>query len=390
MKKKLSLVLIALLTFNLVACSTTPSATNNVENTTPAEISTSDETSLSAQSSLAVEASTSDNSCTSTEASDLEETSEASNTDDKSISRIAASGPLAQIMLYAIAPEMFVGLASEWDDNDTGIIPKDFLDLPYLGQLYSSADLNIEQLALANPQLIIDIGEKKPSSDEDMLNLQKQTNIPCTFVEATLSTMPQAYRELGSILGKESEGEELASFLEKTYNRTMSIMEKVGDNKVKVLYISGEEGLNVLGKGSYHAELLDILTDNIAVFDNPSSKGLGNLVDMEQIALMNPDFMIFAPESIYDSVSDNTSWANLKAIQNKNYVEVPSGPHNWMGTPPSVQRYLGMIWLTYVLYPEYCDYDVKEEILEYYRLFYHCELTDEQYNELTKNAFINN
>ena len=46
------------------------------------------------------------------------------------------------------------------------------------------------------------------------------------------------------------------------------------------------------------------------------------------------------------------------------------------GSPPSVQRYLGMIWLPVVLYPEYCDYDVKAEILEYYRLFYGCELSD--------------
>jgi len=26
--------------------------------------------------------------------------------------------------------------------------------------------------------------------------------------------------------------------------------------------------------------------------------------------------------------------------------------------------------------------------MEYYRLFYSCELTDEQYEELTKNAFL--
>jgi hypothetical protein len=47
-----------------------------------------------------------------------------------------------------------------------------------------------------------------------------------------------------------------------------------------------------------------------------------------------------------------------------------------------------MIWLPVVLYPEYCDYDVKAEILEYYRLFYGCELSDAQYEALTANAFI--
>ena len=82
------------------------------------------------------------------------------------------------------------------------------------------------------------------------------------------------------------------------------------------------------------------------------------------------------------------TWSEITAIVNGDYVEVPKGPHNWMGMPPSVQRYLGLIWLPSVLYPEYCDYDVKEEVLEYYRLFYGCELTDEQYETLTAHAFL--
>ena len=47
-----------------------------------------------------------------------------------------------------------------------------------------------------------------------------------------------------------------------------------------------------------------------------------------------------------------------------------------------------LIWLTAELYPEYCDYDVKGDILEFYRLIYHCELTDAQYNALTEGAFL--
>lgn len=31
---------------------------------------------------------------------------------------------------------------------------------------------------------------------------------------------------------------------------------------------------------------------------------------------------------------------------------------------------------------------MKAEIMEYYRLFYSCELTDDQYEKLTKNAFL--
>jgi iron complex transport system substrate-binding protein len=130
-----------------------------------------------------------------------------------------------------------------------------------------------------------------------------------------------------------------------------------------------------------------MLIDNLADIENPISKGTGNEVTMEQIALWNPDFILFGPKSVYAEVMEDPFWSELKAIKKGNYVEVPEGPHNWMGSPPAVQQYLGLIWLTAELYPEYCDYDVKEEIMEYYRLFYSCELTEEQYEELTAKAF---
>ena len=245
----------------------------------------------------------------------------------------------------------------------------------------------IEELALAAPQLIIDIGEPKKAAKEDLDSLQTQTAIPSVYVSATLETMPETFRTLGKLLNKEEKGEKLAAFCEKVYDRTISIMEKVGEQKVNALYVLGEEGLNVIAAGSYHAELLDMLTNNLAVIENPSSKGLGNEVSMEQIALWNPDLVIFAPGSIYDTVDELEAWSEISAITTHNYLEIPEGPHNWMGNPPSVQRYLALIWLTAVLYPDYCDYDVRAEIMEYYELFYHCRLTDKQYETLTQNAF---
>lgn len=304
------------------------------------------------------------------------------------VSRIVPSGPLAQIVLFAIAPEMFVGLASEWDDSAQGIIADEYLQLPVFGQLYGSADLNVEELALADPQLIVDIGEPKDSGNEDLDTLQAQTGIPTVYVSATLADMPQTFRTLGKLLGKEEKGEELAQFCQRVYDRTQSTMDQVGENKVDALYILGQEGLNVLAKDSYHAEVMDMLTNNLAVVDSPTSKGTGNEVTMEQIALWNPDFILFAPGSIYEDVDTRDTWMDISAIQNHQYVQVPTGPHNWMGTPPAVQRYLALIWLTAQLYPQYCDYDVKAEVMEYYQLFYGCQLTDEQYQSITAHAFL--
>lgn len=305
------------------------------------------------------------------------------------ISRIAVSGPVPQIVLYALAPDMFVGTADRWYESAGAYIPKEHLDWPYLGKLYGSADLNVEQLAFCDPQVIIDMGEEKKGLSEDLDSLQMQTSIPSVFVRFMLKDAPQAYRRLGELLGREEQAEELAQFCGRVYARAVSIMENVGDHRRKVLFITGDKGLNVLAKGAYQAELIDMLTDNCAVVDNPISKGTGNEVSMEQIMLWDPEFIIFAPDSVHDEVDTDGTWSLMTAVANGDYVRTPQGPHNWLGSPLSVQQILGLIWLPAVLYPEHCDYDVKAEIREYYRLFYHCELTDEQYDALTAGAFLN-
>lgn len=304
------------------------------------------------------------------------------------ITRIVPAAPMAQIVLLAIAPDLFVGLADEFHDSARGILSDELFDLPCFGSLYSGPDLSVEELALTAPDIIIDIGEVKSSTAEDLDTLQAQTLIPSVFISTSLETMPDTYRKLGKLLGREERGEELAQFCQRVYDRALSILERAGENKVRCLYVLGDEGLNVIAAGSYHAELLDLVANNLAVVDNPMSKGTGNAVTMEQISLWNPDFVIFAPGSIYASVEDIPTWNQVSAIVNGSYVEVPDAPHNWMGMPPSVQRYLGLIWLPAVLYPEYCDYDVKAELMEYYRLFYGCTLTDEQYEAITANAFL--
>lgn len=304
------------------------------------------------------------------------------------VTAVVPSGPLSQIMLYALAPELIVGLASAYGPSAEGIIPEEHQNLPYFGQLYNTANLNLEELAAVGPDLIVDVGRFIEGGGDDLDNLQSTTQIPTVFISSSLETMPDAFRTLGKLLNREERAEELAQFCERTYSRTLSIMEQVGDNKVDALYVLGEEGLSVLAKDSYHSEMIDLLTNNVAVVDNPSSKGSGNEVTLEQIALWDPDFILFAPDSIYDTAAEENTWCELTAIANGNYVKVPEGPHNWLGTPPAVQRYLGMIWLTAELYPEYCDYDVKAEVMEFYSLFYSCELTDEQYEALTANAFL--
>ena len=301
------------------------------------------------------------------------------------IDQVAVSGPMAQIVLFALCPDKLVGISNAWDESAAQYLDTEYYNLPLLGQLYGGkGELNLETLLESGAQVVIDVGEAKGSIVEDLDALQEQTTIPFVHIDAALATMDETYTLLGDLLGMPDEAKALADYCRSTYDRALTIADSV--EKANLLYVTGDAGLNVIAQGSYHAEVIDLLSNNLAVVDDPSSKGTGNEVDMEQILNWNPDVILFAPDSVYDTMAGDAAWQGVTAIQNGAYYEVPMGPYNWMGFPPSVQRLLGMLWMAKVLYPEAADYDLYTEAAQYFKLFYHCDLTREQYDALVANS----
>lgn len=302
------------------------------------------------------------------------------------IERFAPSGPISQMVLLSLAPERFVALSSEIREEDAqyfGEVPQ----APVIGALYGTrGELNLEELLRLNPQVIIDVGEPKPSIKEDMDALQEQLGVPCVHISMGFGDAGGALVRLGALLGVRDKAEELAAWCDMTYARGQQLARDNEGRKRSVLYLLGDTGLNVIAEGSFHAEMLDLVADNAAVIENPTSKGTGNEVDMEQLYLWDPEYIIFAPDSVYDKVPNDPLWQGLKAVREGNYAQSPYGPYNWMGFPASLQRFLGLNWLQTLLYPQAADYDLKTEITDYYRLFYGHELSDSQYEALMDKA----
>ena len=297
------------------------------------------------------------------------------------VDRIAVTGPMAQIVVFALCPDKLVGIADKWSSQAEEFIQTQYYDLPLLGQLYGGkGEINPETLLQSEAQVVIDVGEPKKTATEDLDGLQTQTGIPFVHISADTESMGAAYRKLGELLGCEKEAEILAVYCEEKLQMMKELAENV--EKANLVYCVGEKGLNVIAKGSYHGEIIDLMANNLAVVDAPSSKGTGNEVDMEQLMLWDPEVILFGPDSIYETVAEDPAWQSLQAIASGNYYQVPFGPYNWMGFPPSVQRYLGMLWMGKVLYPEEADYDLYGEVKEYFDLFYHCDLTEDQFRQL--------
>lgn len=300
----------------------------------------------------------------------------------ESITRVAVTGPLAQYAVFAIAPEMLVGFAASWGENARGIIPDTAFDLPVLGQLYKGkGNINPETLLTYAPQVVIDIGEGGQSVKSDLADLTFRTGIPFIHIDASLDSFDRMFAMLGQLLGKEAEALALSQYCVHAYENGCAVAQEV-NSKARALYVLGVDGLHVLAKNSYHSGVIDLLTDNLAVLESPTSAGTGNETDMEQIYVWNPDVILFSPESVYDTCGTDALWQGISAIEKHQYYRVPSVPQNWMGFPPACQRLLGMEWLAYTLYPDQCHFDLYEEAKTYFQLFYHCELTEDMFQRI--------
>lgn len=304
------------------------------------------------------------------------------------ITKIAPSGMLAQIMLYSLCPDKLAGLSKNFSNNAKKYINKKYWNLPKFGQFYGkNVSLNMEALSAAAPDIIIDIGEDKPTEKKDMDDLEKQLGIPVVFVEATLKTMDKAYIKLGNITGDEKQAAMLSDYCRNTIDdvtkKSASIPLK---DRISVYYALGTKGLNTDASGSIQADVIEAIgADNSAKIKITSS-GQGSEVSMEQIMLWNPDVILIEPGGIYNTIGKDALWNNLKAVKSERYYEVPDGPFNWMGEPPSINRIIGLKWLGNLLYPKVYNYDMISETQTFYRDFYHIDLNKEQVKEILKNS----
>lgn len=304
------------------------------------------------------------------------------------IRRVAPSGSTAQMILMPIAYDLLAGLASSPSTAQMPYFPEEVRYLPTFGQFYGSkANLNMESLIDARPQIIIDLGDKKDSIADDMDRIQKQTGIPTVFIEADLDDMAAAYRTLGDILNRSDMAESLARFIEKTVSMARENSAKIPENqRLSVLFGTGSTGLACNAAGSVQADVIDLVgAVNAIIPQEVSNRGGGTTVSLEEVYAVEPDVILLSTGGPYDTLAQG-EWAGLQAVQSGKYYEIPGLPYDWMSSPPSVNRVLGIWWLGNLLYPELYDYDMVQVAREYYGLFWHYDLTEEEARQMLSRS----
>ena len=369
MKKMLALLLAAVMVFSLAACGAetpAPAATEAPAVTeAPAETETpADPTEESAAETVSFTDSTG-------RAVEL----------PANITKIAPSGPVATMILAAFAPEKLVCTGTSIGDDQAAFLYEGLSDLPMTGQLYGGkATFNLEELLATGAEVIIDLGDFKKSIADDLTALQEQTGLPCIFLEADLAHMADAFRSLGTILGKEERGEELAKLVEETMTMAAENSAKITeDQMVSVLYSSGSDPLGTNAEGSSQAQVLGIVgAKNAVVVDEVTSKGGGNMINMEQLYNFDPNVVLVTDAAALEIIESETAWQELRAVKDGKVYTVPTEPYCWLSAPPSMNMILGVWWLGNLLYPEVYDYDMTAKAQEIYKTFWNYDLTAEE------------
>ncbi|MCL2883757.1 MAG: ABC transporter substrate-binding protein, partial [Coriobacteriia bacterium] len=246
----------------------------------------------------------------------------------------------------------------------------------------------------AGIQLIVSapFGAPTASDVSDANDLQQQTGIPVVLISGALNDSDATYTFLGALLGKPDQAKLLADYCDQALAAVDSAVAQVPDDqKVTLYYAEGPDGLQTEPTNSSHAEaFITAGANDVAVVADGSGVGM-SAVSLEQVINWNPDVIIAWSADIRGGADDiirtDSTWSSIQAVQDGRVYTMPNTPFAWCDRPPGVNRLLGIQWLANMLYPTYYNVDMVQVTEQFYSLFYHVTLTDDQAKALLGNSY---
>lgn len=297
------------------------------------------------------------------------------------IETVFSSSTVTAIFMYTLAPDKLLGWNYELNELEKSIILEEYHDLPNFGM---GDSINYEAVIAADPTIAVNVGTINDKMISDCDKLSKSLGVPVVAVDGDLAASAEAYRFMGELLGEEEQAEKLASYAEKTF-ADIEKMEVPEDKKVRIYYGNGEDSLETAPAGSAHGQIIDMV-NAVNVADLEMGEGSRVQISAEQLLAWDPDVIVVNGEpkadtsgaSAAEAILANPDYASLKAVQDQQVYGTPNTPFSWMDRPMGPNRIVGIRWLSGLIYPEYLNYNVDEEVKEFFDLFYHVQLTDEK------------
>jgi iron complex transport system substrate-binding protein len=303
------------------------------------------------------------------------------------IERVFAAGPPASVLLYVLAPDRLAGWQRAPHPEDLSYIAPEYRDLPVLGSLTGGDTVNLEVLLQTKPDLIVDFGSVRDTYVSLAERVQAQTGIPCILIDGRFQNTAASVRLLGAILGVEDRAERIASYVESTLAKIDATLAEVPqDQRPRVYLARGPDGLETGLQSSINTEIIERV-GGINVASDPSGARRGLVqVPVEQVVVWNPDTVITWDRTFYESVWKDFYWQGVDAVKAGRVYLSPTAPFGWIDRPPSLNRMIGLKWLSGLFYPDEANQNLREVTRSFYDLFYHVDLTDAELDRLLQWA----
>jgi iron complex transport system substrate-binding protein len=302
------------------------------------------------------------------------------------IARVFAAGTPAAIMLYTVAPDMLIGWPQRIGAAEAAYLPPKYAALPVTGRLTGRGNTaNVEAVLAAKPDLVLDIGTIAPVYAALADRVQAQTGLPYVLLDGALPRTPALYRQLGAILGVADAAEPLAAYAANILSQVKNRVDYVPrTDRARVYYARGPEGLETGLAGSINAEMISFV-GAVNVAATGEKRNIAT-VSPEQILGWNPEDVVTIDRRFYRAVWRDPIWADVAAVKDRRVFLAPDKPFGWFDSPPAANRLIGLKWLCNKLYNGLFTGDLGAETRDFYRRFYHVDLTAAQLTALLEPA----
>jgi iron complex transport system substrate-binding protein len=252
------------------------------------------------------------------------------------VTRIVPAGPPAAVLLEAVAPELMVGWPAALSDDTRALLAPASAQLPPIPRVTGRADVSADIKALT-PDLILDYGTVSPRYADLAQAIQQRTGIPTILLDGSLTKIPEVMRTLGHLLHREDRAEILARLAE----ALLALPPPTADPKV--LYARGADGLTVAAPNTDVTEVFSRLGWHVVA---PDGQGTFRQSSIEAIRALDPDMVVFADRLMLETLEKLPEWKTVRAVREGHAVVAPSQPFGWIEEPPSINRLLGLAWLS--------------------------------------------
>jgi iron complex transport system substrate-binding protein len=299
------------------------------------------------------------------------------------VETVFAAGPPAAILLYVMAPDRMLGWPRANRADEREFLAQPYADLPELGTLTGQGgEANLERVLALQPSLILDFGSVRDTYIDLANRVQEQTGIPYLLIDGRFENTPAALRLLGEALGVPERGEALARDAEATFARIDALLAEIPEEDRPTAYLArGPEGLESGVVGSINTEILERAGGVNVLGRSDTARGLVQ-VNFEALLAADPDVIVTWDRQFYESHRDSSLWSRMRAVQEGQVHLSPVLPFGWIDRPPSLNRIIGLDWMAATFHPDRSRIDLRQRTREYYKLWYHLDLTDDQVDRL--------